>query len=52
MLQDRFIHPYDRFCWKFMVIFDNFDLDALRRGKTKSVVPCVHPTMTLRLENS
>lgn len=32
MLKNRFIHPYDRFCWKFMVIFDNFDLDALRRG--------------------
>lgn len=32
MLKDRFIPLYDRFGWKFMVIFDNFDLDALHRG--------------------
>lgn len=32
MLKDRFIPLHDRFCWKFIVIFDNFDLDALRWG--------------------
>lgn len=32
MLKDRFIPLNDRFCWKFIVIFDNFDLDALRWG--------------------